>query len=461
MKMNKQVVVFSGFESKELEDLIEAQGGKVKKTLAKTTTILVYDPAANTKFVTKAELIALLKTEPVVRPQSPRAMSPPQEQPNLRMSKEVVVFSGFESKELESLIEAQGGVIKKSLVKGTTLLAYDAKKAGKKVDEARNKGIKVISKDELVALLTGVPARPRSPPAPAPAPAPVPAPAPAPAPVPMRSPSPPQKQPNMRMSKEVVVFSGFRSDELQSLIEAQGGKVEKTLVKFTTILVYDAKKAGSKVTEALKRGIKVYNKEEMTALLNGKVIAAPVAPPAVVQRVKKVVAKKEEEDKSKVPARLPKVWTFEVEDDSDDSDEEARKYFKKIKGHLQTGDIIMPEDGYRGEGTYIVGPNKTIESPIELLNGQIILPPWVIQLGMNNGYSFEQVRSVYEDTSFILIVYPMSLQGKSLKKDKDGRVTSLRAFYTTGQEEVIYEGDGMYYDDLSDDLYVSTLFTMP
>ena len=310
-----------------------------------------------------------------------------------------------------------------------------------------------------------MPARPRSPPAPAPAPAPAPvpapAPAPAPAPVPMRSPSPPQKQPNMRMSKEVVVFSGFRSDELQSLIEAQGGKVEKTLVKFTTILVYDAKKAGSKVTEALKRGIKVYNKEEMTALLNGKVIAAPVAPPAVVQRVKKVVAKKEEEDKSKVPARLPKVWTFEVEDDSDDSDEEARKYFKKIKGHLQTGDIIMPEDGYRGEGTYIVGPNKTIESPIELLNGQIILPPWVIQLGMNNGYSFEQVRSVYEDTSFILIVYPMSLQGKSLKKDKDGRVTSLRAFYTTGQEEVIYEGDGMYYDDLSDDLYVSTLFTMP
>jgi BRCT domain type II-containing protein len=80
------------------------------------------------------------------------------------------------------------------------------------------------------------------------------------------------------MHNEVVVFSGFRSDDLKKQVEEKGGKVAASLVKATTILVVGGPKgkAGAKVDEATKRGITVMTMEAFTAKLN-----KPVKPKSV------------------------------------------------------------------------------------------------------------------------------------------------------------------------------------
>jgi len=71
------------------------------------------------------------------------------------------------------------------------------------------------------------------------------------------------------MNNEVVVFSGFRSDDLKKQVEEKGGKVAASLVKATTTLVVGPKgKVGAKVEEAIKRGIAVMTLEAFTAKLH-------------------------------------------------------------------------------------------------------------------------------------------------------------------------------------------------
>jgi hypothetical protein len=156
--------------------------------------------------------------------------------------------------------------------------------------------------------------------------------------------------------------------------------------------------------------------------------------------------------------RLPKIWKFEADREEYPS-EQAKTFFLKRKGHMQAGDIIMPTEFYRGDGTFIVGENKKLESPIMFVNGEIMLPPWVFEKGMQNGFTFEQLKAIYDNVySLSLVVYPFALQGSSLKHLKSGVITSLRTYEPTSGIDVSFKKGEDHYDDLSKSLRMSTLF---
>lgn len=62
-----------------------------------------------------------------------------------------IIFTGFRSKELEKIIENNGGKITTSISKNTTLVvAEDINESGSKLQKARDIGIKIISKSDFI-----------------------------------------------------------------------------------------------------------------------------------------------------------------------------------------------------------------------------------------------------------------------------------------------------------------------
>jgi len=157
------------------------------------------------------------------------------------------------------------------------------------------------------------------------------------------------------------------------------------------------------------------------------------------------------------PIRLPKVWEFEADRRFFPSDQALQ--LLKRKRNIQPGDVIMPGDGefYRGDGTLIVGRDKKPDYGVECMNGEILLPPWVFEVGMKNGFSFEELRPIYQNTAFSLMIYPKSLQGKHLKV-KDGVITSLRSYEPYSEKDVILKKGDEHFDDLDGELLEATLF---
>lgn len=73
------------------------------------------------------------------------------------------------------------------------------------------------------------------------------------------------------MQNQVVVFSGFRNEELKKQIEKEGGRVTGAISGATTMLVVDPNgKKSNKPEEARKRGIAVLTLEELHARLAPK-----------------------------------------------------------------------------------------------------------------------------------------------------------------------------------------------
>lgn len=69
-------------------------------------------------------------------------------------------------------------------------------------------------------------------------------------------PAPPPRR--LTVAGESIVFTGFRSKELEQAIKDNGGKVTATITKSTTLLVYKPDgKMGTKMSEASKRQIKI------------------------------------------------------------------------------------------------------------------------------------------------------------------------------------------------------------
>jgi BRCT domain type II-containing protein len=88
------------------------------------------------------------------------------------------------------------------------------------------------------------------------------------------------------MNNQVVVFSGFRDDDLKKMVEEKGGKVAASLVKATTMLVYkETKKPGAKVEEAKNRGITIITLEDFKRkLTKSPTPPSPSPPPAPVAK---------------------------------------------------------------------------------------------------------------------------------------------------------------------------------
>lgn len=68
---------------------------------------------------------------------------------------EILVFTGFRDKELQELVENNGGTVSSSVTGKTTILvSKDNDSSSKKVQDAKAKGVKVITKDDLEKLLS-------------------------------------------------------------------------------------------------------------------------------------------------------------------------------------------------------------------------------------------------------------------------------------------------------------------
>lgn len=163
-------------------------------------------------------------------------------------------------------------------------------------------------------------------------------------------------------------------------------------------------------------------------------------------------------EKPSVAARLPKVWKY-------DEEKVNPAQFIKKKKTAQSGDIIIPEDGAeRGNGVYIVGENNKMVSPIGFMNGEIMLPPWVLQKGLDRGFTLEQLLPIYKEVISGVIVYPYAYQGDSLKYNKqNGVISALRVYSDMGPPpdgNFVLNKDHYYYKDLSDktDLNMKYLF---
>ena len=229
-------------------------------------------------------------------------------------------------------------------------------------------------------------------------------------------------------------------NKLNSLSYDQIKELEGKMIKEKSL--EKARKGTSRTKDAIiNRIIRSVTKASISA---DRMINIPIPEPSVSQ---------------KNTVRLPKVWKFESETDTDEY-EKAKKYLSSRKGKIQVGDIIMPTVFYRGNGTFIVDEDKTLEVPIMFLNGEIMLPPWVFEKGMKDGFTFEQLKEAYSGAySFSLVVYPYAFQGSSLKYLKNGTIKSLRTYETeSGEDVILKKGDGYYYDDLEYTLSMSDLF---
>lgn len=65
-----------------------------------------------------------------------------------------------------------------------------------------------------------------------------------------------------KFKEQIVVFTGFRDEDLEQFIIDNGGKVSGTVSGKTTMLVYNGDTNSSKYKEAVKRKIQIYTKEE-------------------------------------------------------------------------------------------------------------------------------------------------------------------------------------------------------
>lgn len=65
-----------------------------------------------------------------------------------------------------------------------------------------------------------------------------------------------------KFENQIIVFTGFRDDELEKYIAGQGGKVSSSVSGKTTMLVYAGDTTSSKYEEAVKKGITIMTKDE-------------------------------------------------------------------------------------------------------------------------------------------------------------------------------------------------------
>ena len=178
--------------------------------------------------------------------------------------------------------------------------------------------------------------------------------------------------------------------------------------------------------------------------------------------------------------RIPKVKFYKSKTDASDLYLEAIKFFNKNKKNMQVGDILEPIDGYRGDGTVLVDEKRNEDTgkielilryPIMFQNGEIMLPPWVFEKGMANGFRMEQLKEAYRSADSVSLgVYPYALQNFQdeppiLKFSKSkGIITSLRIFTMSFNpnnnygEDIILDKKNYYYKDLNSPLLMSELF---
>lgn len=122
--------------------------------------------------------------------------------------------------------------------------------------------------------------------------------------------------------------------------------------------------------------------------------------------------------------RYPKIISYKTRNNSSNSvnsSAELRKLVEKYKNKdIIEGDLLEDPDQYRHYGTYFFVVNKKGERDLtdpELHgNGEASVPTWVLEKGMQNGHSLEDLLKVYSWGRFRYAFIPEANIPKSIKK---------------------------------------------
>jgi len=224
------------------------------------------------------------------------------------------------------------------------------------------------------------------------------------------SPKPNAKTLDPRLHNQVIVFSGFRSKEIEASLATVNCKVATSISKKTLLVVAkDPSDVTGKVAKAREYGIPVLSLDSFKEQYMGYASAAAAVAPA--------------KPKTQSPARMPNIWTYdpsqyENETEYMDAADMTEKYFTSIKNKTVPGDFIAPEDGYRGEGVMIVGLNNKLMAPEPHGNGEVSFPAKAFKMLLDQGLTVDDVIKAYKQSQFTFLIYPMSHQKKLVHKKK-------------------------------------------
>lgn len=245
------------------------------------------------------------------------------------------------------------------------------------------------------------------------------------------SPKPKAASPKMaldpRLRDQVIVFSGFRSKEIEASLATVNCKVATSISKKTLLVVAkDPSDVTGKVAKAREYGIPVLSLDAFKEQYMSSVaaVAAAAAAPA--------------KPKTQSPARMPNIWTYDPsqydnESEYMDDTDKTEKYFTSIKNKTVPGDYIVPEDGYRGAGVMIVGLNKKLMAPEPHGNGEVSFPAKAFKMLLDQGMTVDDVIKTYKQSQFTFLIYPMSHQKKLVHKKKGPWSGKLRVYDIHGE----------------------------
>jgi hypothetical protein len=233
-------------------------------------------------------------------------------------------------------------------------------------------------------------------------------------------PKPKPKALDPRLHNQVIVFSGFRSKEIEASLATVNCKVATSISKKTLLVVAkDPSDVTGKVAKAREYGIPVLSLDSFKEQYMDSTAPAAAHAPAQAQR-------------------MPNIWTYDPsqydnESEYMDAADMTEKYFTSIKNKTVPGDFIAPEDGYRGEGVMIVGLNKKLMAPEPHGNGEVSFPAKAFKMLLDQGLTVDDVIKAYKQSQFTFLIYPMSHQKKLVHKKKGPWSGKLRIYDVHGE----------------------------
>ena len=81
---------------------------------------------------------------------------------------------------------------------------------------------------------------------------------------------------------------------------------------------------------------------------------------------------------------------------------------------------VLDDRGYMGA--------HEVTCPLQLIYEEVGLQAWLLQIGLDNGFTLERLLEIYGETNADLFVCPRSMQDGEIKTDEYGSMTNLWVF---------------------------------
>lgn len=125
--------------------------------------------------------------------------------------------------------------------------------------------------------------------------------------------------------------------------------------------------------------------------------------------------------------RISNLWSYDPRS--------LDAFFRRllVTGDAQIGDVLYPQDGVRGEGLFMVLPDRTLEPLWTDRKNKAFLPPKALAWGLQRGFTVAvllRAFKIHPAAGIGYVIYPLSMQSEAdLKIDrKTDRVQQVRGF---------------------------------